>query len=98
MLVNGKVRQSCTALVDNLKQPIVLEPMSKFPVVRDLQVDRTRMFDNLKKVKAWIDIDGTHNVGEGPLMSDKIRANALCFIRVHDLRLLSGSLSSVHPQ
>ncbi len=74
MLVNGRVRQSCTALVDNLKQPIILEPMSKFPVVRDLQVDRSRMFDNLKKVKAWIDIDGTHDVGEGPVMSDHIRA------------------------
>ncbi len=74
MLINGRVRQSCTALVDHLKQPITLEPMSKFPVVRDLQVDRSRMFDNLKKVKAWIDIDGTHDVGEGPVMSDHIRA------------------------
>jgi succinate dehydrogenase / fumarate reductase iron-sulfur subunit len=32
------------------------------------------MFNSLKKVKAWIDIDGTHDVGEGPVMSDKIRA------------------------
>ena len=55
MLINGKVRQACTALVDNLTSPITLEPMSKFPVVRDLQVDRERMFKNLKKVKAWID-------------------------------------------
>ncbi len=74
MLVNGKVRQSCTALVDQLEQPIQLEPMTKFPVVRDLQVDRTRMFKNLKKVKAWIDIDGTHDIGEGPIISDQIRA------------------------
>ena len=51
MLINGQVQQACTALVDKLMQPIVLEPMSKFPVVRDLQVDRSRMFENLKKVK-----------------------------------------------
>ena len=51
MLINGKVRQACTALIDSLEQPVVLEPMSKFPVVRDLQVDRSRMFENLKKVK-----------------------------------------------
>ena len=31
MVINGKVRQACTALVDALPQPIVLEPMSKFP-------------------------------------------------------------------
>ena len=31
MVINGQVRQSCSALVDNLDQPIKLEPMSKFP-------------------------------------------------------------------
>ena len=40
-------RQACSAIVDQLEQPIRLEPMSTFPVIRDLQVDRTRMFDNL---------------------------------------------------
>lgn len=69
MLVNGRVRQSCTALVDQLEQPIQLEPMMKFPVVRDLRVDRQRMFDALKRVKAWIPIDGTYQLGPGPKMS-----------------------------
>jgi succinate dehydrogenase / fumarate reductase iron-sulfur subunit len=66
MNVNGKVRQSCTALVDKLEQPIVLEPMTKFPLVRDLCVDRQSMFDNLKRAKAWVHIDGTHDLGPGP--------------------------------
>ena len=74
MVINGKVGQACTALVDSLRQPITLEPMSKFPVIRDLQVDRSRIFKNLKKVQAWIEIDGTHDIGEGPIMSDKVRA------------------------
>lgn len=74
MVINGKVRQACTALIDNLETPITLEPMSKFPVVRDLQVNRERMFKNLKKVKAWIDIDGSHDIGEGPIMDDQDRA------------------------
>jgi succinate dehydrogenase / fumarate reductase iron-sulfur subunit len=69
MIVNGKVRQACTALVKDLEQPIVLEPMDTFPIVRDLMVDRQKMFENLKKVKAWIDIDGTHDLGPGPPMS-----------------------------
>ncbi|MCF8722098.1 succinate dehydrogenase / fumarate reductase iron-sulfur subunit [Nitrospina gracilis] len=76
MNINGRVRQSCTALVHQLEQPIVLEPMKKFPVVRDLAVDRTRMFDNLKKVHAWITIDGSHDIGEGPVISEKQRNSA----------------------
>src|SRR5262245_42196383 len=69
MLVNGKVRQSCTALVDQLAQPIRLEPMTKFPVIRDLSVDRQRMFDSLIRIKAWIPIDGTYPLGPGPRLS-----------------------------
>jgi succinate dehydrogenase / fumarate reductase iron-sulfur subunit len=64
MIINGKVRQACSALVDQLKQPIVLEPMSKFPVVRDLMVDRQVMFDALRKVRAWVDIDGGYDIHE----------------------------------
>ena len=73
MVINGRVRQACTALVDQLEQPIVLEPMSKFPMIRDLQVDRSRMFENLKKVQAWIHIDGTHDIGKGPVIPEKQR-------------------------
>jgi succinate dehydrogenase / fumarate reductase, iron-sulfur subunit len=73
MIINGKPRQSCTALVDQLEQPVRLEPMSTFPVVRDLVVDRSRMFDALKKVKAWIPIDGTYDLGPGPRMPETKR-------------------------
>ncbi len=73
MIINGKPRQSCTALVDKLEQPIRLAPMKTFPVVRDLQVDRSRMFDSLKRVKAWIPIDGTYDLGPGPRMPEKKR-------------------------
>ncbi len=76
MVINGQVRQACTALVHKLKEPIHLEPMSKFPVVRDLSVDRSRMFENLKKVKAWIHIDGTHDIGEGPIVAESNRSKA----------------------
>jgi succinate dehydrogenase / fumarate reductase iron-sulfur subunit len=69
MVINGKVRQSCSALVDHLTEPITLEPMSKFPVVRDLIVDRTRMFDYLKRIKGWVPIDGTFPLGPGPRYS-----------------------------
>ncbi|UCD11145.1 MAG: succinate dehydrogenase iron-sulfur subunit [Nitrospinaceae bacterium] len=74
MLINGRVRQACTALLDQLGSTVTLEPLTKFPVVRDLQVDRSRMFKSLKKVNAWIEIDGSHDIGEGPMMPDNIRA------------------------
>jgi len=73
MVINGKPRQSCSAIVDQLEQPIRLEPMRTFPVVRDLIVDRSRMFDSLKKVKAWIPIDGTYDLGPGPRMPERKR-------------------------
>ena len=66
MRINGRVRMACTALIDQLKQPITLEPLAKFPVVRDLIVDRSRMFEALKRVKAWIPVDGTYDLGPGP--------------------------------
>lgn len=76
MVINGRVRQSCSALVDDLLQAaggntITLEPMSKFPNVRDLQVDRSRMFEYLKRTNAWIELDGTHDLGPGPRMSQE---------------------------
>jgi succinate dehydrogenase / fumarate reductase iron-sulfur subunit len=69
MLINGKARMACSALVDNLEEPIKLEPFSKFPVVRDLAVDRSVLFENLKAVKAWVPIDGTYDLGSGPRVS-----------------------------
>lgn len=73
MVINGKVRQACSAIVDKLSQPITIEPMSKFPVKRDLVVDRSNMFNALKKVKAWVQIDGTYAMGEGPKVSQKVQ-------------------------
>jgi len=72
MLVNGRVRQSCSAMIDVIApegQPITLQPMTKFPVVRDLVVDRSRMFEDLKRVHAWIQIDGSYELGPGPRQS-----------------------------
>ncbi|MFO0756369.1 MAG: succinate dehydrogenase iron-sulfur subunit [Byssovorax sp.] len=77
MLINGKVRQACSALIDQVApkgETIVLEPMSKFPCERDLIVDRSSMFESLKHVKAWIDLDGTHELGPGPRESQESQA------------------------
>lgn len=81
MVVNGRVRQSCSALVDDLTEPITLEPMRKFPVIRDLIVDRSRMFEYLKKIKGWVPLDGTFSLGSGPRWSEKDRQKAYALSR-----------------
>lgn len=76
MVINGRVRQACTALVDQIEQPIRIEPMTKFPVVRDLIVDRKRMFESLKWVKGWIPVDGSAPAGPGPKVSPDAQEKA----------------------
>jgi succinate dehydrogenase / fumarate reductase iron-sulfur subunit len=76
MLINGKARMACSALVDKLDQPIRLEPLSKFPVVRDLAVERSVLFENLKRVKAWIPVDGTYDLGPGPRVPQQAQEEA----------------------
>src|ERR1700704_1236048 len=73
MLINGKARMACSALVDKLEQPITLAPLSKFPIVRDLAVDRSVLFQNLKIVKAWVPIDGSYDLGAGPRQFPQIQ-------------------------
>lgn len=74
MLINGYPRQACTALIETIikttgDRTIRLAPFTKFPLIRDLIVDRNRMFENLKQVHGWIDVDGTYALGPGPKIS-----------------------------
>lgn len=79
MLINGVIRQACTALLENVAEIqgntyfVELTPMTKYPVVRDLIVDRSKMFDNLKKLKAWVPIDGSYDLGAAQIQDDHIR-------------------------
>ena len=76
MRINGRARMACSALIDKLEQPITLEPLSKFPVIRDLAVDRSVLFENLKRVKAWVPVDGTYDLGSGPRQSTRDQEQA----------------------
>lgn len=79
MNINGHVRQACTALIEDVGElvgdvyHVTLEPMKKFPTVRDLIVDRSRMFENLKQIKAWVPIDGSYDLGMAPAQDDRGR-------------------------
>src|SRR5260370_7123869 len=71
VLINGRARMACSALIDNLEQPVRVEPFKKFPVVRDLAVDRSVLFENLKAVKAWVPIDGSYDLVPGPRLTQQ---------------------------
>lgn len=78
MLINGRPRQGCTALIHQLLQAtgsrtVTLAPMTKFPLVKDLVVERSVMFQNLKKIHAWIDADDALDRGFGPKISPSVQ-------------------------
>jgi succinate dehydrogenase / fumarate reductase iron-sulfur subunit len=79
MLINSTPRQACSALIANLiketsSSTITLAPLSKFPLVKDLYVDRTRMFDALKKIRGWISVDSANDLNSfGPAQSPEVQ-------------------------
>ena len=100
MVINGRARQACSALVDRLlednSEEIELRPMQKFPVIRDLVVDRRRLFRALGKT-ALLD-SGRRLLRSGPRPASvaSAAARALSAQRVHELRLLFGCLPAIH--
>ncbi len=79
MLVNGRPRQSCTALIESCiresgSSVITLAPFTKFPLIRDLYVDRNAMFESLKKIRGWVSIDSANDSGSfGPRISPEVQ-------------------------
>ncbi len=80
MVINGRVRQACSTLVDKLllENPIEIElrPMSKFTVLRDLVVERQRLFRSLQRVHAWVPVDDYFDRGPGPRQSEEQQETA----------------------
>ena len=54
MLVNGRPVLTCAAFLRNYTGTIRVEPLSNFPIVRDLVVDLESFIDKIKSVKPWI--------------------------------------------
>lgn len=76
MLVNGIPRQACTAMIQEIldeirSDTILLSPFSSYPVIRDLVVDRSRIFDGLKRVKAWAEVEGSRSPDFGEKIPQK---------------------------
>lgn len=56
MLINGIPVLACSVFLKDIKKhgKITIEPFRKFPLVKDLIVDKTVMFEALKNMKIWL--------------------------------------------
>ena len=65
MLVNGRPILTCNAFVRDYDGPLRVEPLSNFPIVRDLVVDLDSFVKKLRDVKPWIIRKAEKDVDEG---------------------------------
>lgn len=57
MVINSRPRLACDAVLSELGSEITAEPLRKFPVVCDLIVDRSILYENLKALGLWLKSD-----------------------------------------
>jgi succinate dehydrogenase / fumarate reductase iron-sulfur subunit len=56
MRIDGTPRLACSAFLSEFpKREVVLEPLGKFPVIVDLVVDRSVIFERLKQTRLWLE-------------------------------------------
>jgi fumarate reductase iron-sulfur subunit len=65
MVVNGRPVLTCNAFVRNYTGTIRVEPLSNFPIVRDLVVELDAFVEKLRSVKPWIIRRLEKDVSEG---------------------------------
>ena len=54
MMINGRNRLACKVLIQDVSQPITIEPLRGLPVVKDLVVDMTGFFKQYRAVKPYL--------------------------------------------
>ena len=64
MLINGVPKLACAAFFRDEGPVVKLAPLSKFPLISDLRVDRSAIPESVKSMKLWLDNDETAVVGD----------------------------------
>lgn len=60
MVINGRPMLACDARLGDFKNHhIKVEPLRKFPVIKDLMVDRSILYRNLEAMRLWLEEDAT---------------------------------------
>lgn len=73
MVVNDRPVLSCQLFCDDLvkeKSEITIQSLSKFPVISDLAVDRSQMFEAMKEMKLWLEHPAKVKPANLPLQYD----------------------------
>jgi fumarate reductase iron-sulfur subunit len=66
MMVNGDPKLTCSAFLrDYYPEPVRVEPLNYFPVIRDLVINMDDFLDKLTKVKAWLAPKQEKSISEG---------------------------------
>jgi len=78
MLINGSPVQGCVVLIEQVLKAtgsniITVAPFTTFPLIKDLVIDRSSMFESLKKIHAWVEVDNALDKGFGPKIDPKIQ-------------------------
>lgn len=94
MQINGRSRLACKTLVSEFDGPISLEPLSKFPIIRDLKVDRLGMLNALASSECWMPIDGLLAHEFIPSVASESFENASIFFDC----IMCGACSEACPQ
>lgn len=58
MVICGVPSLACSVFLSEItknENTILLEPLSKFPVIKDLMVDRSILFENMKNMSLWLE-------------------------------------------
>lgn len=66
MVINSTPKLACkTFLKDEIMikeyNHITIEPLSKFPIIKDLKVDRSQLYDSMKNSRLWLESDAKIN-------------------------------------
>jgi succinate dehydrogenase iron-sulfur subunit len=84
MMVNGVPRLTCSTFLREFRpEPVVVEPLENFPVIRDLVVDLTDFLEKLKEVKPWVIREHEGQVGDGEYLQtpeevDRYKQFSMC--------------------
>ena len=71
MRINGRNALACRELVRNHKQPIVVEPMKGFKIIKDLVVDMETFFAKYRQIKPYLINNDPPTAGKERLQSQK---------------------------
>ena len=55
MVIEGIPKLACRCFLKEYRKEILVTPMKKFPLIKDLVVDRDVLFENLKRLDVWLE-------------------------------------------